>query len=130
MPKEINITIENNLIIEERDMNVYHHAARSAHMISHNSSITLSLRPVKENDYLYISIIHGPGHIKKKCLVNLPSCLDFEFLASQGNLMVTRSGNRTLVKIPPGLQGWEIKLTRSFSLFNRKSNRIIISEES
>lgn len=130
MPKEINVTIENKLIIEERDMNVYHHAAGSAHMISHNSSITLPLRPINENDYLYISIIHGPGDIKNKCLVNLPSCLDFEFLASDGNLMVTRSWNRTLVKIPPGLPGWELKLTRSFSLFNRKWARITISEES
>jgi hypothetical protein len=129
MPKEINITIENRLIIEERDMNIYHHAARSAHMISHNSSITLPLKPVKENDYLYISIVSGPGHIKKKYLVNLPSCLDFEFLASYGNLIVARSGKRTLVKIPPGLPGWELKLTRSFSLFNRKWARVTISEE-
>lgn len=129
MPKEINITIENKLIIEERDMNVYHNATRSAHMISHNNSITLPLRTVVENDYLYISIVSGPGHIENKCLVNLPSWLDFEFLASDGNVMVTRSNNRTLVKIPPGLAGWELKLTRSSSLFNRRADRVTISED-
>nr|NIM12175.1 hypothetical protein [Candidatus Aminicenantes bacterium]NIN18168.1 hypothetical protein [Candidatus Aminicenantes bacterium]NIN42067.1 hypothetical protein [Candidatus Aminicenantes bacterium]NIN84820.1 hypothetical protein [Candidatus Aminicenantes bacterium]NIO80995.1 hypothetical protein [Candidatus Aminicenantes bacterium] len=46
MTKEINITIENKLVMEKRDMNIYHHATRSAHMISFDSSITLPFKPV------------------------------------------------------------------------------------
>jgi hypothetical protein len=128
MPKRIQITIENKLRIEERDMNVYHHAGRSSHMISHNSSITLPLRPVTENDYLYISLIRGPGHIKNICVVDIPSWINFEFLSSVDNIMITRFRNRTLVTIPPGLPGWEIKLTRSFSLFEWWRARVTISE--
>ena len=129
MIKKINITIENQLSIEERDMNVYHHARKSAHMISHNSSITLPLMPLVANDYIYISLVSGPGHIKHKCFVNLPSWLDFEFLAADGKVRVTRSGQRTLVKIPPGQPGWELKLTRSSSLFSRRRARVTICED-
>ncbi|MCP4151269.1 MAG: hypothetical protein GY757_26230 [bacterium] len=128
MPKEINITIENKLVIEERDMNVYHHASKSAHMISHNSSITLPLKPDVENDYLYISTVSGPGHMENKCQVSLPSWLDFQLQSSNGNLTVTRSGNRTLVKMPPGLPGWELKLTRSTFLFNKRADSVTVSE--
>jgi hypothetical protein len=110
-------------------MNVYHHALKSTHMISHNSSITLPLMPVVANDYIYISLVSGPGHIKNKCLVNLPSWLDFEFLAAAGKVKVTRSRRRTLVKIPPGLPDWEIKLTCPFSLFNRRRGRVTVSED-
>jgi hypothetical protein len=129
MAKRIKITIENKLLIEQRDMNVYHHALKSAHMISHNSSITLPFTPVVAHDFIYISLVSGPGHIKSQCLVNLPSWLDFEFLAAAGNVKVTHSGQRTLVKIPPGPPGWELKLTRSFSFFSRRRARVTICED-
>jgi hypothetical protein len=129
MAKEINITIENKLVIEKRDMNVYHHATRSAHMISFDSSITLPLRPVIEDDYLHISIVSGPGHLKSKSIVNLPSWVDFEF-SSRGDVTVAHSGNRTLVKIPPGLPMWQLKMTRSFSsLINQLSDCVTIGDE-
>ncbi|NIM15616.1 MAG: hypothetical protein GTO45_05500, partial [Candidatus Aminicenantes bacterium] len=101
MKKEINVTIENKLIMEKRDMNVYHHAARSAHMISHDSSITLPLRPVTEDDYVHVSIVTGPGRIQGICVVNLPSWVDFE-LSSAGDATITHSCDRILLKIPPG----------------------------
>jgi hypothetical protein len=88
MPKEIKITIENMLITEKRDMNVYHNSTRSAHMISYNSSVTLPLGPVIDADYLYISIVSGPGHLGINSVVNLPSWVDFEFLPA-GKLAVT-----------------------------------------
>lgn len=119
MMKEINITIENKLVIEKRDMNVYHHASRSAHMISHNSCIALPLRSTEGNDYLYISIVSGPGCMEHQSVVNLPSWLNFEFL-SEGKLMVQHSDERTLLRIPPGLPGWQLKLTRSVSAFSNK----------
>jgi hypothetical protein len=129
MSKEIHITIENKLLLEQRDMNVYHHARKSAHMISHNSSITLPLTPVVAHDFIYISLVSGPGHPKHPCLVNMPSWLDFEFLAAAGKVRVARSGQRTLVKIPPGAPGWELKLTRSFSFFSRRRARVTICED-
>lgn len=112
MAKEINIIIENKLITEKRDMNVYHHAGRSAHMISHDSSVTLSLKPVVENDYLHISIVSGPGHLEGNCVVNLPSWIDFE-LSSAGDAAIVHSGNRTVLTIPPGSSIWQLKMTRS-----------------
>ena len=62
MAKRIKITIENKLVMEKRDMSVYHHSTRSAHMISYNSSVTMPLRSVIEDDYLHISIVTGPGN--------------------------------------------------------------------
>jgi len=129
MSKEVNITIENKLVMEKRDMNVYHHSTRSAHMISHNSSVTLPLRPVIEDDYLHISIVSGPGHLNSKSIVNLPSWVDFEF-TSDGDVTVTHSGDRTLVKIPPGLPVWQLKMTRSLaSLIEKPSDCVTIGDD-
>ena len=129
MTKEINIIIENKLLIEKRDMNVYHHATRSAHMISHNNSITLPLRPLIEDDYLHISIVSGPGRLEGHCVVNMPSWIDFE-LAYAGNAAVAHSGERTLLKIPPGLPVWQLKMTRSLSSrINKSSARVTIGDD-
>ena len=128
MPKEINITIENRLITGKRDMNVYHHSSKSAHMIGHNSSVTLPLRPVLEDDYLYISIVSGPGSLEKRSVINLPAWVDFEFL-SEGKLAVTHSDERMLLKIPAGLPGWQLKLTRSSSRFKQTDCRVTICED-
>ncbi len=129
MAKEINITIENKLVMEKRDMNVYHHSTRSAHMISYNSSITLPLRSVIEDDYLHISIVSGPGCLEDYCVVNMPSWIDFE-LSSAGDANIAHSGNRTLLKIPPGLPVWQLKMTRSLSSrINKASDRVTIGDD-
>ncbi len=129
MAKEIKITIENKLVLEKRDMNVYHHSTRSAHMISHDSSVTLPLRPVMEDDYLHISIVSGPGRLEGNCVVNLPSWLDFE-LSAAADATVAHSGDRVLLRIPPGPPTWQIKMTRSFSsLIDGSSDRITIGDD-
>ncbi|MCK4761658.1 MAG: hypothetical protein KAW12_05615 [Candidatus Aminicenantes bacterium] len=110
MAKKINITVQNKLVLGKRDMNIYHHSSRSAHMISFNSSIKLPLRPVIEDDYLHISIVSGPGQLENSSVVNLPAWADFEF-SSQDNVSVTHSGGRTLLKIPPSLPLWQLKVT-------------------
>jgi hypothetical protein len=96
-------------------------------MISSNSSVTLPLRPVTEEDYLYISIVNGPGHQLKESIVNLPNWVDFEF-KSEGKLSVSHSAQRTLLKIPPGLPGWQLKLSRSASQSTTLNDRVTISE--
>lgn len=129
MAKEINITIENKLVMEKRDMNVYHHSTRSAHMISHNNSITLPLRSSVEDDYLHISVVSGPGHLNNKSVLNLPTWADFEF-SSEGKIIVVHSGDRTLLKIPPGPSTWQLKMTRSFtSVINSPSDRVTIGDD-
>ena len=114
MPEEVDIIVENKLIKEKRDINVYHQSTRSAHIISRNSSITLPFRSVLEDDYLHISIMSGPGPLRGKCLVNLPSWMDFEF-SPGGEVAVTHSGDRTLLKILPGLAMWQLKMTLPIS---------------
>ena len=110
MIKEIKITIENRLILEKRAVNVYHHASRSTHMISHNSSVTLPLRTKVEQDYLHISIVIGPGALELESIANLPSWIDFEFLFDR-DVALSHLGERTLLKISPGLPVWQLKLT-------------------
>jgi hypothetical protein len=114
MVKEIDITIKNKLTAGERDIHVYHHSTRSAHIISHNSSITLPLRNSNENDYLHISVVKAPGYLWTACVVGLPTWVDFDF-SSEGNLTITHSSDakQTLLKIPPGPPTWELKITRS-----------------
>lgn len=128
MTKVIKITIENRLILEKRAMNVYHHATRSSHMIGHNSSVTLPLQTVIEHDYLHISLVTGPGNLERKSVADLPSWIDFDFL-SDGNVAVSHTGKRTLLKIPPGLPGWQLKLTRSSSQNWSSTGCVIISDE-
>jgi hypothetical protein len=129
MIKEIKIIIENKLRIEKRDMNVYHHASKSAHMISYDCSITLPLNSVIDGDYLHISIVSGPGRLESSCVINLPSWIDFE-LTSAGNAIVTHSGNRTLLRIPPGLPIWQLKMTWSLdSIINHSLDRVIVGDD-
>lgn len=129
MTREIDITIENKLVMEKRDMNVYHNSSRSAHMISYNNSITLPLKSVIEDDYLHVSIVSGPGHLKGESIVNLPSWLDFEF-SSRDDLTVKHSGGRTSIKIPAGPPMWQIKMTRSPSSPNyQRPARVTIADE-
>lgn len=117
MVKEIDITIKNKLTVGERDIHVYHYSTHSAHIISHNSSITIPLRNSNENDYLYISVVKGPGYLWTSCVIGLPAWVDFDF-SSEGNLTVTHSGaaKQTLLKIPPGPPTWELKITSPIGL--------------
>lgn len=129
MAKEINITIENKLGMAKRDMTIYHHSSRSAHMISPESSITLPLRPVMEDDYLHISIVNGPGRLESICVVNLPSWVDFEIF-SAGDATVTHSDGRILLKIPPGVPTWQLRMKRSLSFqTNQSSDCVIIVDD-
>jgi hypothetical protein len=112
MTETINITIENELAMGQRDMNIYHHSTRIAHMISYNSSVTLPLKSVVEDDYLHISIVSGPGRLKNRSIVNLPAWIDFDISYAE-DVSVTHSGDRILLRIPPGQPRWQLRMTRS-----------------
>jgi hypothetical protein len=112
MPEGINMTVRNNLVMEKRDMNIYLHATRSAYIISHNNSITVSLGTIEDGDYLHVSIVSGPGNLEKECWINLPSWCDFS-ISALGNGDITHRGDRTLLRLPPGPPVWQLKITRS-----------------
>lgn len=129
MLQESEITVKNKLIRENRDINVYHQATRSAHIISRNSSITLPLRTSEEDDYLHISVISGPGNLWKNCLVDLPWWADFEF-SSEGTIAITHSGDRMVLNIPPGPPTWQLKITRPNGLqMMQTPDHVIIGDE-
>ena len=129
MTKAISVTIENKLVMEKRDMNVYHHSTRSAHLISHNNAVTLPLRVSLDDDFLHISVVSGPGHLTNKSILNLPAWADFEF-STQGNIVVSHTGERTLLKIPPGPSTWQLRMTRAIdSLSNQGVDRVTVGDE-
>jgi hypothetical protein len=129
MAKEINVIIENKLVLEKRDMNVYHHSTRSAHLISHNNSITLPLQPSVEDDYLHISVVSGPGHLINKSILNLPAWADFEF-SSEGKIFLVHSDDRTLLKIPPGPSTWQLRIKQSItSIINQAVDRVTVGDD-
>jgi hypothetical protein len=130
MAEGFDITVENKLIEEKRYINVYHQSTRSAHLISYNSSITLPLRTVEENDYLYISAVRSHGNLWKACLINVPSWADFEF-SSEGKVAIAHSNNadRIILKVPPGPPTWQMKMTQSTAALMKKlSDNIIICD--
>ncbi len=112
MAKGVKLIIENRLVTERRDINVYHSSSATAHMISFNSSVTVSLGLGADGDYLHVSVVSGPGRLQRDTLVQLPGWLDFEY-SGEGHVAVARSGDGTVLKIPPGLPGWSIKMTRT-----------------
>ena len=117
MTKKIEIAVENRLTAVKRDINVYHFSSRSAHIISYNSSITLSLGPPGNSDYLQVSAARGPGHLWKHCLIRMPSWADFEFTTSGSVTFIhAHDSHSTLLKIPPGPPTWELKITGSPAL--------------
>ena len=112
MPEGIEMIVRNKLITEKRDMNIYHHFDRSAYMISHGRSISIHLETVQDGDYLHLSIVSGPGSMDKDYWINLPFWCDFT-VSGLGNGDLTHSGNRLLLKIPPGPPVWQLKMTWS-----------------
>jgi len=118
MSEETDIIVENQFIMEKRDINIYHHSTGSAHIISQNSSIALPLREVGQGDYLHISVVIGPGDLEYDCWVDLPSRLDFQFSSTRNitTFVFTHHGDRSLLKIPPGPPTWQLKLTRPTNL--------------
>jgi hypothetical protein len=132
MAKEIPIIIENKLTQGEREINIFHHSRLSTHIISHNSTITLSLGGPGDNDYLHISVLRGPGYFWKYCAIDLPSWLNYHF-SSIGKLTVTHNGGsqRSLLEIPPGPPTWELKITRPAGLAGAGGQEnIVISDSS
>jgi hypothetical protein len=124
VPDGIDMTVRNKLITEKRDLNVYHHSTRSAYMISHGNAITIPLGTVEDGDYLHITIVSGPGSMEKDYWINLPSWCDFT-VSGLGNGDLTHSGNRTLLKIPPGPPVWQLKITRSSNSDNSPINNYV-----
>lgn len=127
-----NITVENKLIVEKRAISLYHHASRGAHLISHNGSVMIPLKPDAEEDYLHISVITGPGRLKNDSLLDIPPGLDFEF-SNDGKVAIAYKGGRVLIKISAGLPVWQLKLTRPKVIPHDTSNadnnyRITIGE--
>lgn len=120
MSVKIDITVENKLIAEKRDINVYHHSSGSAYIISHNSSISIPFRTDGEGDYFHISVSSGPGNLSNNCLITLPSWVDFKF-SGEGKVSLDHSSdsNRTLLNVPPGPPTWQLKVTRSMTTLNK-----------
>jgi hypothetical protein len=131
MEGRVDISVENRLRAEQRDLHVYHHSSRSAHIISRSSSIVLPLTMAGRVDYLYISPGRGGGRVWKQCWVRLPSWLDFE-LSSERGITVIHSGGQTLLKIPAGRSAWQLKITRPADPSGSgplRGNRVTIGEE-
>ncbi len=111
MPKKIKITVKNKLQTQKRTLSLYCHLEKSSHLISDNSTWTVTLKPVEQEDYIHISVIQGPGNLKKECRITLPSWLDFQ-LTSRDDFTQIHSGDRTILKIPPGPPIWALKITQ------------------
>lgn len=128
MTNEKNVTriiIENKLIIEKRDMAVYHHSSRSSHLLSSNCSITVPLQSIQENDYIHISILSGPGRLENMCVINLPAWVNFDYSA-EGNILLNHSSERIFLRIPPGPIVWQLRVTKNLLPFELENDHVTI----
>lgn len=131
MEGEVEISVENRLTVEQRDLHVYHHSSRSAHIISRSSSIVLTLTMAGRLDYLHISPGRGGGSGWKQCWVRLPSWLDFE-LSSDRGVTLRRSGGQTVLNIPPARSAWQLRIIPPAGLSGSdplKGSRVTIGGE-
>lgn len=128
MKKTTEIIFQNNLLIERRDINVYHRSSRGIHFISRGSSVKVPLQTVNEKDFINLSVAVGPGYMERQNVVDLPSWINYEF-QSEGKFAAVRSGGRTLLKIPAGLPEWKLKLTLSASHLLPAEDRVVISDD-
>ncbi len=123
------MTIQNNFSTEPRTLNVYHHAAGSAHMISHNSSVTLPLHSLSQGDYLYIAVVGGPGPLRNPSVIDIPAWADFELIPG-GELTLVHHCRRILLNIPPGQPNWQLKLKQAADTDKRSTDSVTIGDPS
>lgn len=128
MKKTTHIHFENNLLVEKRNMNVYHRGSRGTHFISHGSSVEIPLRTIDESDYINLSVAVGPGFMERRNIVDLPSWINYEF-TSERQFSAIRSGDRILLKISAGLPEWKLKLTLPASHLKPSKDRVTISDD-
>ncbi|MCP4147443.1 MAG: hypothetical protein GY757_06805 [bacterium] len=69
----IEITVENKLNLEKRDLNIYHCFKKRSYIISFGSSTKIALASTAENEYLHISAVRGPGDLKSNLFIDLPA---------------------------------------------------------
>jgi hypothetical protein len=113
MADVINIIIINRLVKGKRYLHIYHYCSGSSYLISDNKEVNVPLKISRKKDYLTIAITGEPGHMWNGCRVDLPSWLDFDFLATDAiTLNHCGCGERTVIIIPPGLPNWQLKITR------------------
>lgn len=123
----IELKIHNKMIAEKRDLNIYHNHDRGAYMISRNNYVKLKLNGIDDNDYLHISIVSGPGAMTKDCWVNLPSWCFCSF-SGMCNADICNSGERIMVRIPPGPPVWQLKISNPGSTPGADSDLLVIGD--
>ncbi len=130
MPTSLNLIIRNKLSTEKRDLNIYHHADRSAYIISYNNAITIPLDTADNHDYLHLSVVSGPGNLEKECWLNIPSWCYFK-ISAIGNGDITHNSSRMWVRIPPGPPIWQLKITqpKETTHYCPEQDYIMISDE-
>lgn len=129
MPEGKVIEVKNKLVQEKRDLNIYHHATRSAYLISHSNVVKVALGDFGEGDYLHISVVSGPGNLVKDAWIDMPSWCDFS-VTGLSNGEISHRGDRTYVRIPPGPPDWKLEIKGSPAHAGKEiKNHITIGDE-
>lgn len=112
MNKKHKILVENNMIIERREINIYHHSRTRTFLHNYDNAVAIDLKSTDEFDYIHLSIVKGPWNLQNECLIKFPDKLDLELSTNNlhGCIHFIQSGHKTLLKIPPGSPNWEVKI--------------------
>lgn len=131
LKKQVDITVSNQLVKGERDINVYHHARRTAHLISCGGVLTSRITAGEADDYLHISVVSGPGYLENECVMDLPSFMNFRFRTT-GEVIFDHSGERLVLRVPPGPPAWELRMNVSKRLSPAQApagDQVVIGDE-
>ena len=128
MGKKNVINFKNNLVMEKRDMNIYHHKSKGVHLISHGSSINISLQSLLKDDYIYLSIIAGSGKLERKHTVQLPAWMNYEFV-SEGKFVAQHVDDYVCLNIPAAHPEWKMKLSCPNSRNYLDIDQVTISDQ-
>lgn len=116
VPVTMPVTIRNKLLKDRRDIHVYHHSTRGAHIISRGHSLDIALLDKDSGDYVHISAGGAGGRPGHDCRITIPRELDLEF-SSQGDFTLNhppeKDRNNTRLILPPGTAKWELTLAWS-----------------
>ena len=133
MPDALYMIVNNMLVGQRRDIHIYHHSTRSSHIVSDNSSVVLELQNGTSGDFFYISVVKGPGDLRRPCNIDFPNWMDIQF-SSRGDVLIShpKGGERLRFRVPPGPAAWEIKakIPPHSHVLNRLSeDEITVSED-
>lgn len=102
------MVILNRMMKSKADLAVYHHADKSAHIVTYSEAIEVSLTDTR-GDYIELSQISGSGPLPEESVIRFPDWLGYRIQVSKKVEVVHQDG-QVVLSLVPGMERWHIKV--------------------